>query len=303
MKRTVATKADLKAKSGELQIPFSNLLAGYILETLMYLISKSEFAGCLWLKNEKVLGDRKHYTKNILTLNFAYITNEKVIAKGMLQPGQKLSLKFAYLILLGFIEKDKVPEIKWRGKAELIENGAEFEIIGEFEEMSVPIHIRLEELAVDDSWRPENGVITSIIGEDEITYLKYPTEHLLAEKLCCILKNMELIPEMEAYFDVYLILEKELVDGRHIREVLEKLCYENHVALQEERVVELVSYKNYSYMKKRWGKYLRHCGKTEPSWEEVVDKIDVFLTKIWYAICSEEVFFGDWMPDLGRFLD
>ena len=37
MKHTIIEKAALKAKSEETGIPFSNLLAGYVLEELMYL--------------------------------------------------------------------------------------------------------------------------------------------------------------------------------------------------------------------------------------------------------------------------
>ena len=39
MKHTIIEKAALKAKSEETGIPFSNLLAGYVLEELMYPVS------------------------------------------------------------------------------------------------------------------------------------------------------------------------------------------------------------------------------------------------------------------------
>lgn len=44
MKHTIIEKAALKAKSEETGIPFSNLLAGYVLEELMYLIEDSPFS-------------------------------------------------------------------------------------------------------------------------------------------------------------------------------------------------------------------------------------------------------------------
>ena len=47
MKHTIIEKAALKAKSEELKIPFSNLLAGYVLEELMYLIEDSPFVSTL----------------------------------------------------------------------------------------------------------------------------------------------------------------------------------------------------------------------------------------------------------------
>ena len=43
MKHTIIEKAALKAKSEKTGIPFSNLLAGYVLEELMYLIVGSGY--------------------------------------------------------------------------------------------------------------------------------------------------------------------------------------------------------------------------------------------------------------------
>ena len=55
MKHTIIEKAALKAKSEKTGIPFSNLLAGYVLEELMYLIEDSPFSLFLWLKNSGAL--------------------------------------------------------------------------------------------------------------------------------------------------------------------------------------------------------------------------------------------------------
>ncbi|MBO5524069.1 MAG: hypothetical protein J5986_10420, partial [Roseburia sp.] len=108
---------------------------------------------------------------------------------------------------------------------------------------------------------------------------------------------------MDHYLQIYRILSEYSADGRHVKEKLVQLCEREHISMEEERVKELVSYREYGYMKKRWEKYLRHCGKTEPEWEEVVDKLEKFLGPIWQAVCKDEVFFGDWMPDLERFFD
>ena len=67
MKHTIIEKAALKAKSEETGIPFSNLLAGYVLEELMYLIEDSPFSLFLWLKNSGALGVEQYRKKNLLT--------------------------------------------------------------------------------------------------------------------------------------------------------------------------------------------------------------------------------------------
>ena len=55
-------------------------------------------------------------------------------------------------------------------------------------------------------------------------------------------------------------------------------------------------------MKKRWEKYIRKQGTEDVSWETVLHRIIVFLSPVWNTMCRDEVFFGDWMPDLARYL-
>lgn len=303
MKHTYIDKAALKAKSEELEIPFSNLLAGCILEELMYLITDSPFGEFLWIKNSYIFGAGQYRKKNILTLEFAYLLDEKVIAKGKPLPGQQLSLKMGYIILSYILKKEKVPEIKWRGRASYTDEIVELEVTGELEEMTVPLQIRISPIYEEELLPIRKKLQPVMENGQEIEYLQYPWEKMLAELLYTILNDMELIPEMRYYDQVYQILGNELVDGRHIRGELAEHCEKGQMAPDEERLKEILSYKNYNYMRKKWEKYLRHRKRDEPSWDEVMDRIEVFLTGIWKAICRDEVFFGDWMPGLGRFLD
>lgn len=303
MKHTVTERTALKAKSEELGIPFSNLLAGYVLETLMYLIEDSPFSLFLWLKNDHILGVGQYRKENILTLEFAYVTDPLVVKRGDAVPGQKLSLKMGYVMLASILKVGKVPEIRWKGRALAREGMVELEIAGEFEEMTVPVRIRVTEL-VESGMVPQRRMFPPFMEKGKtIPYLQYPTEIMLVEQLFLILKNMELLQEMGAYDTVYAILHAEAVDGRHIRQMLHDACARDGLLPERERGDMILSYRNYTYMKKRWEKYLRHQKRAEPSWEEVMDVIAGFLPRIWYSICDDEVFFGDWMPGLGRFLD
>ena len=106
MEHSRVEKAALKAKSEELKIPFSNLLGGYVLEELMYLITDSQFAGSLLLKNDDIFGIEQYRKENVLTLEFVYLLDEQVIESGEFKPGQEISLKLAYLMLVNFLNKE-----------------------------------------------------------------------------------------------------------------------------------------------------------------------------------------------------
>lgn len=315
MKQGIITKEDLKQKSRELAIPFSNLLAGYMLEELMRRISESEFAEYLWLKNDGMFGAEQYRRKNILTLEFVYRTNERVIEKGTLAAGQKLSLKLSYMMLLQLLQEGQASDTAWLGKAVLTQEGAELELTGELAHMKVPIFIKLTESTEEEIGLPKEKTLIPVMGQKrEIPYLCAPAEYVLAEFLYRILRDMELISDMEPYAQAYGILSQEPLSGRRVREALAGLCRRGGLKQRKERAEELFSYRDYTYMRKRWEKYVRHHpifleadgdadAQEAVSWEAVMDRLEPFLSEIWRAVCRDEVFFGDWMPDLKRFLD
>ena len=72
--------------------------------------------------------------------------------------------------------------------------------------------------------------------------------------------------------------------------------------ISQKRIGQISSYKEYGYMKKRWQQYAKQQKKENQSWEDVLERLCAFLTPLWKALCEDEIFFDDWMPELGRFL-
>lgn len=156
---------------------------------------------------------------------------------------------------------------------------------------------------VYDAAKPEKQELQSVFFEKKCAaYQHFPVETYLAEQLFTILKYLELIPSMEVYDTTFRLLKQETVDGRHIYETLSFFCEKEEVIPQEKRIEMLESYDTYTYMKKRWEKYVRKQGMENVSWETVLHRIVLFLRPVWNAMCRDEVFFGDWMPDLERYL-
>ena len=296
-------RAALEEKSEELEIPFSNLLAGYVLESLMYLITESEFWKYLWLKTGSLLGVDKYNRDSIPTLEFAYVADEDAESEKKTGPGKKLSLKTGYMILASVLKEEKVPEIQWRGRVSFGEGVAVLDVEGVFEDMAIPVHIELMEIASNTAIPLEKELPLMMEHNKTITVMEYPSNSILAEQLLEILKDVELTSLMQAYDTAYQILDRQPVHGRHIQSLLAEVCDEEGFPLDPDRVNEIVLCRDQAYIKKRWGKYLRHQKRKEPSWEMVMEKISAFLPAVWNAVCQDILFFGDWMPELGRFLD
>ncbi len=152
-------------------------------------------------------------------------------------------------------------------------------------------------------------------------------EDLAARYLMLILKYLELNNDMEPYLALYRILEAGVLDGIRISKQLREICVTEKMSLLPERGELLAGYGSYAYMKRKWKKLIRqekrrekkknvsvNCrmeeadggdssGHNLPEWEEVAAKVSSFAIPVWKSVCDGELFVGEWMPELGRFLD
>lgn len=68
------------------------------------------------------------------------------------------------------------------------------------------------------------------------------------------------------------------------------------------RLQQMTSYKDYGYMRKKWQQYEKKHKEDFEDWEILMERLLTFLAPIWTALCEDEIFLDDWMPELGRFL-
>lgn len=302
MKQNMVDSAALKRKSEELQIPFSNLLAGYILEEIIHLIYESGFKDYLWLVNSQVLGIDQYGKKNELILRFKYKKSDRKLEDNQLVPGQKLSRLLGLAMIAIIFGVEQKSKIVWKGNA--VENGKRVEVYlnANFEEMEVPVYLMIEPVEYENII-PEKKQLQMFMDQTRsISYLQYPFETILAENLFEVMEKMELVPDMKTFDTIYQILSEQAMNGRHILEVLTELCEEKPVVKNEGRLKQIETYIDYSYMRKRWEKYVRHQKHELPVWKDVMELLLSFMKPVWHAVCVDEIFFDDWMPGLGRFL-
>ena len=130
----------------------------------------------------------------------------------------------------------------------------------------------------------------------------YSLETTIAEKIDAILSLMEFSSRMKDYYDIYYLLERESVDGRKVKDYIDEECEKKQIKKETERLAMIASYRDYTYMKKKWKVFLRSIKEKEPQWEAVIERFLCFFEPIWQAVIEDYVFFGDWMPELNRFL-
>ena len=150
---------------------------------------------------------------------------------------------------------------------------------------------------------PQKKTVASMDAGESITYNMFPPEEYLVLAFYEIIKELELIKDLSWYKEVYEILCKEAVVGRKVWKSMNRLVKEYPIPSMEKRLETLISYKDYGYMQKRWKNQSKREKETYPAWEDVIVRIEAFLAPIFQGVVEDEIFLGDWMPELGRYLD
>lgn len=274
---------ELKVESEKQNRPFSDVLHQYVEENLLKRIYESKYKEDIWIKDdlpwntecEKIHLFYRNRTNDLLDVSRAQLIMQSL-----------------------FANKD---EVQWQYK---VRGDEEFTValVAEYKGMEVPVTIIMEELcdstAVADkcSFRP---MLRHVV---QITCLVYSPQTVVVDSIYEIIEKLELIGDMEPYAVINKTLKTSSVSGRHIIEGLSEKTANYPKVLKEKRISQIESYRNYTYMKKRWDKYCKIHTDSQDNWDEVVDRIVRFLAPIWQALCRNEIFFDDWMPELGRYL-
>lgn len=172
----------------------------------------------------------------------------------------------------------------------------------------VPFAVRLERLDEADAGVPMTKNIVfmnSFYGDADVCI--FSPESRLGEQLFEIMDKLELVSDMKPYGDAYEILKRYSVSGRQIIDIFKVRAKNKPKTVSMHRLEQVYGYRSYAYMRKRWEQYCKRLTGQQKAyvnagWEETLDLILDFLTPVWRAFCNDEIFYDDWMPELGRFL-
>lgn len=283
----------LRQRSEELQIPFENLLAASVLEEIVQRIAESSVADSIWLKNSVRLSRENYRNRVERNLSFFILDSRKLTYK-------KTEVSRIFAELFRNLKKDAV---HWNYTVWVDRNRITADLVATVALIPVPVRILFEQVRMADLVPYSRDLKLFIHNSRTVRILCYPSEYLLTEKIVEMIEKLELINDLSCYMEVFYLLKKEALSGRTMCELLRESCGKHKIEIEESRMQMLFSYRNQGYMKKKWHAYLRREQRKSPSWEEVMDVLEQFLLRLWEHLCRNLVYLGDWMPELGRFLD
>ncbi len=276
-----------KELSEKTKIAYTNLLSAYILEEALNRIASSVFSERFLLRDLQNLG-LNQYSRRIVH-ELAFYCDEKLFTT-------RLSQALASVFL-----SNNEGTISWNGKFSN-QGKQKRSLLLEATVGQVVVPIQIHFLMLKDFPQMEREELHLETLHPNMEVRRYPKEIVLADSIIEVVKKLELINDMSYYDKCYQILSTETVDGRRMQECLAKKIKSGKLLLENGSIDRIVAYKNYKFMEKKWKKYKKQQGHLEIQWEELVEVVTCFFNPIWNALLKDEIFFGDWMPELKRFI-
>lgn len=279
--------------SEELQIPFDNLLAAFAVEEVVRKIGESEYAVLLWLKNSTRLSLENYRNRVDLCLSYCM--------RGTARYPYRQSAVID--IFENIFRNFKQEAVQWSLKAIQERDDMFVHVTADILNIKIPVKVKIEELA-EEGLTPVVKNIHFITNQRQnVTIRCFPNEYYIVEQFLNIMEKMELMNDLSGYMEIYEILKQEMVSGRKVWELMSSGCRKRNIAMDEQRFEILLSYRTNKFMIKKWKTYLRHEKRKSPTWEEVLDVFNQFFSNLWNSMCRNIIYLGDWMPELGRFID
>lgn len=293
MNRRIVDETDLRELAQSKKEPLERVLSRYVLLEFARLISKSGFSSRLLCVNPGVLSNAGHSMSRAgnTTLTYHYILNPSEVFD---------RARFAYVLkeAVKYVE-DTSTRYTWQ-----TENDGDrlrVNVQGTVGDMTVPFCVYVE--AGTEMLRPESIDIEDVLSSGETICINiYPASSKIASDMMVIARDLDFIADMGSYDSMYQTLSTREYDARHLQKALFSLLEVENVPFDDERFSMIKSYALSARMKKRWISYQKKK-KLEPvAWEDVIKTIINAIEPVWEAKKAGEVFIGDWMAELGKYL-
>lgn len=235
-------------------------------------------------------------------ITYYYYENPVVSESDGFVPGGKLTRSFAEDFFT-YIKIVAAPEVVLDGEIVSLDTGYEFLIKANQNNMYTPLKIRIIPMseAQSDPDKVEYRLISS--PAERIEFLIYPLEAIIGNDIAEILSKLELMYDMNVYADVLKLTSQVTIDGTRISVRMKEACEEKNVPITEDRLKLFLTYKDNKILKTKWNKYIKRQKSMSIKWETVISRLDAFISPVWEKLCDGQIFFGDWMPELGRYLN
>lgn len=268
-----------------------NLAAGFGARDIMQKIGTSSLGEKLLLRNDKILEEAWYEQYLLNRLEFFSLEENMIEVVEILENLFSLEVSDSEEEVILYKKQEHLWKIgEENPRISLRIKGSSFQIPFELE--IIPYrgnsgHVREKEFQ-------ENS---------QINYYMFTTEEYLSRSFYEIISHLEVIDSLSWYKEIYDIITNEIVEGRKVYQSFRELLIEDPIPSLECRLDSIRNYENYKYMKKKWKKQAERGKGPYPKWNQMIQLLVKFFEPILNTIQEDEIFVGDWMPQIARYLD
>ncbi len=136
--------------------------------------------------------------------------------------------------------------------------------------------------------------LSGIEGTIHVLYMC--PEGIFSERYLAAVRSGELVDSMETWYDMFCIITTFILDGHRIGEIMERLSVTEDIARMEDL-------KGIASLGDRWRALARQQKVPLKGFPDLADFIYSVIGPVAEAVKSGNEFFGQWMPELCRYID
>lgn len=142
---------------------------------------------------------------------------------------------------------------------------------------------------------PKEVTIPTLLEMEPPVLLAYSTEVIIAEKFEAMISLVEEDNRMKDFYDVYMLLNTQSFEGRVLQEALLEVFDKRRTLIEKDQPVLS---KQFYLDARRNEQWLAIIGQESLIFEEVIKRLQKVLIPIYFAIVTEDEFFGNWDYEL-----
>lgn len=286
----VSIKAKLKNLAIKEGKQFDYLLNLYIIERILYRISKSDYADKFVLKGGlllyTILEDKARTTKDI-----------DMLARQLNNSLENLETIFKNICSI--IAEDAIYFDLSTLKVERIKEDADYEGVRvrvtaflDRTKKVLQLDIGFGDIIVPDTIKME---YPSLLEMEKPIIKAYSLESVIAEKFQAMIYLAEANSRMKDFYDIYSLSKLYNFDGTILKQAVESTFIHRETHMPEAPTVFSKSFKESVEKKQQWNAFKKRIAiNNDLDYEETISLIKEFLEPIYYAIIRKEDFIKIW---------
>ena len=127
--------------------------------------------------------------------------------------------------------------------------------------------------------------------------LVYSLESVVAEKFEAMIKLAQMNSRMKDFYDIYTLSEYFDFDGRSLYEAIFETFQRRGTPYERNAIVFSKDFGLSSDKQKQWTAFMKRTVKAQVEFVQIMDRIREFLFPVYMALLNEREFFGHWSVD------